>query len=154
MAPMKSLINTTLAILTFCLVSAGSAYAEDTNKAAVENLNNNWNKAFNNSDAASLASLYDEHALLSPGNGKVLNGRTEIKGLFKSFFDAGLNNHKLEIVRVDGDDKTLYQVAKWSARGAEKDGVTPTYSGITTSVYKRDSKGNWIAQSHVWNAGN
>lgn len=152
---MKSFICNALAILTFSLVTTGNAYAESTaSKAEAETLNNSWNNAFNNSDAALLASFYAENALLSPGNGKFLSGRTQIESLFKSFFDAGFNSHKLEIIRVDGDDKTLYQVAKWSASGTEKDGIAQIYSGITTSIYKKDSKGKWIAHSHVWNAGN
>jgi uncharacterized protein (TIGR02246 family) len=152
---MKSLIKNTLAIITFSLVTTSIAFAEEmTAKTTVESLNNTWNKAFNNSDASSLASLYAENAVLSPGNGKVLTGRAEIQNLFKSFFEAGLKNHQLEIVTVDGDDQTLYQVAKWSASGAEKDGVTVTYSGITTSVFKKDGNGKWVARTHIWNAGN
>ena len=152
---MKSLIKTTLAIIAFSLVTTVSAIAEEvTAKTTVEALNNSWNKAFNNSDAGLLASLYAENAVLSAGNGKVLSGRAEIESLFKSFFVAGLKNHQLEIVAVDGDDKTLYQVAKWSATGAEKDGVTATYSGITTSIFKKDTNGKWVARTHIWNAGN
>ncbi|MFQ6403241.1 YybH family protein [Methylophilus sp. 'Pure River'] len=152
---MKSIIKSVFALVAFSLVTAGSAVAGDAStKAAIETLNNSWNKAFNSSDAKSLANLYAENGVLSPGNGKALIGRAEIEGLFKSFFDAGVNSHKLEIVTVDGDDKTIYQVAKWSARGAEKDGVSPTFGGITTSVYKKDASGKWVAQSHVWNAGN
>lgn len=152
---MNSIIRNVFAYVAFSLVTTGSALAGDAGaKAAVEALNNSWNKAFNSSDAKSLSSLYAENGVLSPGNGKALIGRAEIEGLFKSFFEAGVNSHKLEIVTVDGDDKTLYQVAKWSARGAEKDGVAPTFGGITTSVYKKDASGKWVAQSHVWNAGN
>lgn len=152
---MKSLFKTTLALIAFSLVTAGSSLAGDAAaNAAIETLNNSWNKAFNSSDAKSLANMYAENGVLSPGNGKALKGRAEIEGLFKSFFDAGVNGHKLEIVTVDGDDKTLYQVAKWSARGAEKDGVAPTFGGITTSVYKKDANGKWVAQSHVWNVAN
>jgi uncharacterized protein (TIGR02246 family) len=152
---MKTLIKTTLAILAFGLVTTGSALAGEANaKAMVETLNNNWNQAFNNANPKLLASMYAENAVLSPGNGKVLNGRTEIENLFKSFFEAGLNNHKIEIVTTGGDKKTLFQVAKWSASGAEKDGVKATYSGITTSTYQKDANGKWVARSHVWNAGN
>jgi uncharacterized protein (TIGR02246 family) len=152
---MKSIIRSTFALIAFSLVTTGSVFAEDSaTKTTIETLNNSWNKAFNNADAKSLASLYAEKGVLSPGNGKALIGRAEIESLFKSFFEAGLNNHKLEIVTVDGDDKTLYQVAKWSARGAEKDGAATTFGGITTSVYKKDVNGKWVAQTHVWNAGN
>ena len=152
---MKSLFKNTLVIITFSLVTTSIAFAEEmTAQTTVEALNNTWNKSFNNSDASSLASLYAENAVLSPGNGKVLTGRAEIQNLFKSFFEAGLKNHQLEIVTVDGDDQTLYQVAKWSASGAEKDGITVTYSGITTSVFKKDTNGKWVARTHIWNAGN
>ncbi len=152
---MKSLIKTTLAIIAFGLISTGSAHAAEANANAIlEKLNNNWNQAFNNANAALLASMYAERAVLSPGNGKILNGRTEIKNLFKSFFEAGLNNHKIEIVTAGGDEKSLYQVAKWSASGAEKDGVKATYSGVTTSTYQKDANGKWVASSHIWNAGN
>ena len=87
---MKSLFKNTLAIITFSLVTTSIAFAEEmTAQTTVEALNNTWNKAFNNSDASSLASLYAENAVLSPGNGKVLTGRAEIQNLFKSFFEAG-----------------------------------------------------------------
>ena len=150
---MQSLIKKTAAILIFGLLTAGSALAGDIN-ATIQTLNSNWNQAFNRGDANALANLYAENAILSPGNGKVLNGRKEIEALFKSFFDAGLHNHTLEIVTVGGDDNTMYQVAKWRANGAEKDNVKPTYGGITTSVFIKDASGKWIARSHIWNAGN
>jgi uncharacterized protein (TIGR02246 family) len=152
---MKSFIKTSLAIIAFGLVTTGNVYAGEANaNAAVVKLNNSWNQAFNNANAGLLASMYAETAVLSPGNGKVLKGRTEIENLFKSFFEAGLNNHKLEIVTVGGDEKSMHQVAKWSAVAAEKDGVKATYSGITSSTYQKDANGNWVATSHVWNAGN
>jgi uncharacterized protein (TIGR02246 family) len=152
---MKNLIKSTLAIIAFGIVTTSSAQAGEANaKAMVDTLNNSWNQAFNNANSKLLASMYAENAVLSPGNGKVLNGRTEIESLFKSFFEAGLNNHKIEIITVGGSKNTLYQVAKWSASGADKDGVKATYSGITTSTYQKDASGKWIARSHVWNAGN
>lgn len=152
---MQSLIKTTIATIAFGLMTAGSAFAGGADaKATIETLNNQWNQAFNSADAGALASLYAENAVLSPGNGKALNGRTEIENLFKSFFQAGLNNHKLEIVTVGGDDNTLYQVAKWGTNGAEKNGTKDSYGGITTSVYVKDASGKWVTHSHVWNAGN
>ena len=130
---MRYVIKNTISTIAIALMTAGSAFA---------------------GDSSTLASLYAENAVLSPGNGKVLTGRTEIENLFRSFFQMGLNNHKLEIVTAGGDDNTLYQVAKWGANGAEKDGIKESYGGITTSVYVKDARGKWVARSHVWNAGN
>ncbi|HEY8354734.1 MAG TPA: SgcJ/EcaC family oxidoreductase [Methylophilaceae bacterium] len=152
---MQSLIKTTLAAMTLGVVASGDACAGGADiEATVETLNKNWNQAFNSADAKALANLYAENAVLSPGNGQVLNGRAEIENLFKSFFEAGLHNHTLEIVTVGGDEKTLYQVARWGALAPEKDGVKPAYGGITTSVFEKDANGKWVARSHVWNAGN
>ncbi|MDO9051527.1 MAG: DUF4440 domain-containing protein [Methylotenera sp.] len=152
---MKTLIKSTLAIITFGLILSANTYAGEVNaKAEVETLNKSWNQAFNNANAGLLASMYSDNALVSPGNGKLLNGPKDIENLFKSYFEAGLKNHKLEIVSAVVVDKTLHQVAKWSASGADKDGAQVTYRGITTSLYQRDLNGKWVAHSHIWNAGN
>lgn len=121
-------------------------------KAIVESANTAWNAAFNKKDAQALAALYAENATLSPGNGEVLKGRAQIAGLFQSFFDAGVNQHTLEIVEVGGAGNTIYQVSKWSAKGAAKDGVAPTFGGVTTSVLEKGKDGKWYATNHVWNA--
>jgi uncharacterized protein (TIGR02246 family) len=152
---MQSLINTALATIGFGLIVSSTTWAADTDpKTTVESLNTSWNQALNSGDAKALANLYAENAILSPGNGQVLTGRAEIEKLFQSFVDAGVHNHTLEIVTVGGNDKMLYQVAKWNANSAEKDGRKPSFGGITTSIFERDSNGRWVARSHVWNAGN
>jgi len=117
----------------------------------VENANVAWNIAFNSKDINALVELYANSAILSPGNGAVLTGHEEITGLFKSFFDGGVNSHTLEIVKVEGFGNVIYQVAKWSAKGAEVDGVKPIFGGITTSVMNKTTEGKWEVKSHVWN---
>lgn len=152
---MKSLIKTILGVITLSVISSGSTYAgEEETRSKIEMLNNHWNQAFNNSDAEQLASLYAEKALLSPGNGTTLNGRQEIENLFKGFFQAGLKNHQLQVIFAGGNEKNLFQVAKWSAEATNQDGTKVIYGGITTSVYEKNNKGQWVTLSHVWNAGN
>lgn len=117
----------------------------------VENANVAWNAAFNSKDINALVEQYSSSAVLSPGNGEVLAGHEEIEKLFKSFIDGGVNSHTLEIVKVEGADDVIYQVAKWSAMGPEVDGVKPTFGGITTSVLNKTGDGKWVVKSHVWN---
>ncbi len=121
------------------------------NRSIIEAANAEWNKALNSGNVKELAALYTENATLSPGNGVTLVGRAEIEGLFKSFVDAGVHNHTLEIVEVGGSDKMIYQVARWNAEGAEANGETPSFGGITTSVLEQSSDGNWLARTHIWN---
>ena len=122
------------------------------NRLIIEAANAEWNKALNSGKVKDLAALYTENAILSPGNGNTLVGRSEIENLFKSFVDAGVHNHTLEIVEVGGSDKMIYQVARWNAEGAEANGETPSFGGITTSVLEQSADGNWLACTHVWNA--
>lgn len=117
----------------------------------IEAANAKWNKALNSGNARELAALYTENATLSPGNGKTIVGRAEIETLFKGFVDGGVHNHTLEIIEVGGTNKIIYQVAKWKAQGAEANGETPSFGGITTSVLEQGQDGNWLTRSHVWN---
>ena len=108
------------------------------------------NKALNSGNVKELAALYTENAILSPGNGKTIVGRAEIKNLFKGFVDGGVHNHTLEIIEVGGTGKMIYQVAKWKAQGAEANGKTPSFGGIATSVLQQGSDGNWHTRTHIW----
>jgi len=117
----------------------------------IEAANAKWNKALNSGNVKELAALYTENAILSPGNGKTIVGRAEIKNLFKGFVDGGVHNHTLEIIEVGGTGKMIYQVAKWKAQGAEANGKTPSFGGIATSVLQQGSDGNWHTRTHIWN---
>jgi uncharacterized protein (TIGR02246 family) len=121
------------------------------NRLIIETVNAKWNKALNSGNIKDLVGLYTENAILSPGNGKTLIGHSEIENLFKGFVDGGVHNHALEIIEVGGTDKMIYQVARWSAQGAEANGETPSFGGITTSVLEQSSDGNWLARTHIWN---
>lgn len=117
----------------------------------IEAANAEWNKALNSGNVKDLAALYTENATLSPGNGKALVGHAEIENLFKGFVDGGVHNHTLEVIEVGGSEKIIYQIARWNAEGAEADGKTPSFGGITTSVLEQNADGKWLARSHVWN---
>ena len=152
-------MNTLLRALLIGLVASTLivACSQKTEEAKVnpantiEAANAKWNKALNSGNVKELAALYTENAILSPGNGKTIVGRAEIKNLFKGFVDGGVHNHTLEIIEVGGAGKMIYQVAKWKAQGAEANGKTPSFGGITTSVLQQGSDGNWHTRTHIWN---
>jgi ketosteroid isomerase-like protein len=50
----------------------------------VEEANSTWNKHFNNGDAHALAALYDENAVVSPGDYRTIQWREEIEKLFRT----------------------------------------------------------------------
>lgn len=149
---MKSFMRTTFASLALSMGIVPSTSAGETDPmSVVSSANTQWNQALNSGNAKSLANLYTENATVSPGNGQILSGRAEIEKLFQSFVDAGVHNHRIETLEVHGDDQLLYQVARWQANGAAKDGQTPTFGGILMSILVKDGNGRWLARSHVWN---
>lgn len=152
---MSNLLRSSLLSLVLVFGASNAAMAADNaTKSTVESANAAWNQALNSGNTKALAALYAKNATLSPGNGKTLVGRTEIENLFKDFVKNGVHNHTLEIVDVGASGKFIYQVSKWNANGAEADGKTPSFGGITMSVMERGADGKWLIRSHVWNAGN
>jgi ketosteroid isomerase-like protein len=120
-------------------------------KEIFELKNSAFNKAFNSGDVNALVELYAVNAILSPGNGQVLVGRSELEKLFTSFIDGGVHDHTLEILETGSDENMIYQVAKWGAKGEIKDGELPAYGGITTNVLHKNADGTWLTHSHIWN---
>jgi len=148
---LQALLTTTLVVCS-SFVSAESVVME--NRVLAAKLNQNWNTLFNSGDAKSLAQLYSETAILSPGNGQILKGQVEVETLFQSFVDGGVHGHVIEVVDSYRDGNTLYQVSNWSASSQEKDGVTSTFGGVVTLVSKLNEHGEWKLQLHSWNVAN
>lgn len=142
------------ATIGFSLLAVPQGQAAEDPAAVVQAANTQWNQALNSGNTKALAALYAEDAMLSPGNGATLTGRAEIEKLFQGFVDNGVHNHQLETLYVSGDAKHIYQVARWSANGAEKDGKKPAFGGITTNLLEKGADGQWRSRTHVWNAGN
>lgn len=152
---MKNLLSGACISLLLTLALPTSVMAQNNNiKSTVESANLAWNQALNTGNAKALSNQYAENATLSPGDGKVLVGRTEIENLFKSFIANGVHNHTLEVVNVGGSGNIIYQISKWSANGAEANGKVPAFGGITTSVLIKGADGKWLTQSQVWNIAN
>ncbi|MCS3904080.1 uncharacterized protein (TIGR02246 family) [Methylohalomonas lacus] len=128
----------------------GPALADSATETA-EELNRDWNRAFNSHNAEELASMYAEDALVSPASGKVIKGREAIQELFQGYIDNGLKKHRITVLRADASGKMLYQVAEWRASGKPKNAVIPLHKGILKTVFKRNDAGDWRIQSHVWN---
>jgi uncharacterized protein (TIGR02246 family) len=137
------------ALLAFA--ASQPALAQGDAAKSVEAANATWDKAFNSGDAHALAALYDEKAVVSPGNGKAVKGRADIEKLFKGAFDAGFRDHKTEVVAAHRDGKVIYETANWSAV-SEKDGKKTEYKGVLLKVMTLGSDGKWRASAHTWNA--
>ena len=89
-----------------------------------------------------LAALYDEKAIVSPGNGKTVQGREEIEKLFKSYFDAGVHDHTIDVVHASRAGNVMYETANWTAV-LEKDGKKTQFKGVLLKVMTKSADGKW-----------
>ncbi len=135
-------------VIAMAITLGSNTYAgtEDVT-SAIQSLNTKWDDALNGGNAAAIAALYAEHGRVVTGDGKVINGRTEIQKLFQGFIDSGFHDHKIELidVRVNGD--IAIETAKWSGVGGDK----KNYGGHLVNVFKRQAGGEWQGILHIWN---
>ncbi|MDR5786645.1 SgcJ/EcaC family oxidoreductase [Caballeronia sp. LP003] len=133
------------------LAFAASQTALAQHDKAVDEANTAWNTAFNKGDAHGLANMYEKNAVISPGNGTTVQGRADIEKLFKSYFDAGVHDHTIDVVQASRVGNVIYETANWTAV-AEKDGKKTPYKGVLVKVMTKSADGKWRTTAHTWNA--
>ncbi|MGF6917397.1 YybH family protein [Paraburkholderia sp. 40] len=135
--------------VVLALAAAQPALAQ--HDEVIDRANTAWNAAFNKGDAHGLAAMYDDKAVVSPGNGTTVQGRAEIEKLFKSYFDAGVHDHTIDVVQANRVGNVMYETANWTAV-AEKDGKKTPYKGVLVKVMTKGADGKWRTTAHTWNA--
>jgi uncharacterized protein (TIGR02246 family) len=119
-------------------------------QAAIVDINQRWNEAFNRGDVAALVALYDEQGAVLPAGGNAALGAAQIKALFAGAIDQGLHDHRIELHAVIGDREVATQRGRWSAQ-ANGEGGLQRFSGHLTVVYRRQPDGSWRVLTHIWN---
>lgn len=137
-------------LLALVMLLPVSVLADAATDRASE-LNAQWDAAFNRGDAEAVAAFYAEDAVLSPGNGEVVQGREAIRDLFQSFIDNGVHSHAIEVVEAHLSGDVLYQVAEWQAQGENAEGDPIAFGGILSNTFRRNADGTWRSHQHVWN---
>ncbi len=141
-------------LLSICLLFPSAFVFADSNagsQPSIEQINSKWNMHFNNANPVALSEMYAEDAIVSPGNGTTLHGRTAIHDLFAGFFENGLHEHSIDTISSFREGNVITQVARWQAYGPSSEGQKPVYGGILVSVLKQDNNGDWKTYLHLWN---
>ncbi|SAL11376.1 SnoaL-like domain protein [Caballeronia turbans] len=133
----------------FALIASQTAFAQ--HDKVIDDANTAWNAAFNKGDARALGALYDEKAVVSPGNGTTVQGRADVEKFYKGLFDAGFRDHTIDVVSAKRVGNLMYQTANWTAV-AEKDGKKTSYKGVVLKVLAKGADGKWRTTAQTWNA--
>ena len=124
---------------------ARPATADPASRKAIEAAIQRYVEASNKGDAATLASLYAEDAVLLPPDHEPIRGRVAIGNYWRQGTDEGLEVTNLDI-EVDGN--LGYLVGRYNLPATDEE---PADSGKYVMCLKRQRDGTWKVTADIWN---
>ena len=137
-----------VALVCALTVLACPAYAQD--KSEIEKLNARWAELFNKGDAAGVAALYTDDAVVLPPGAPILKGKTDIEAFWKKAAET-LGDAKLTTVDV----KPLGQAAaRETGHFSLKTKASPSQELVGKYVVVWEKVGSeWKLSADIWNEG-
>ena len=115
-------------------------------------INQQFDTAFNSKNAAAIAALYDNNAVVMPAPaGTPLNGPDAIRTFFAGLIEAGVVEHQLTLTEAVEDGNLAYQRGLWAGAMYDAQGQKQTFGGNVHLVYRKQADGGWRAVTHIWN---
>jgi uncharacterized protein (TIGR02246 family) len=114
-------------------------------RAAIESAMRRYVDASNKGDAATLANLYADDAMLLPPDHEPIKGRDAIRAFWRQGTDEGLEVTNLA-VEVDGN--LGYLVGQYHLPATDEE---PADSGKYVMCLKRQRDGSWKLTADIWN---
>ena len=115
-------------------------------KTSIDRANENFVAAFARGDAASLASLYTEHATILPPGAPMMKGRKDIEAFWKQAMTS-LKNLKLKAVDVESlGANAAREIGTFTADAGQQQLV-----GKYVVIWNKSGK-RWHLDTDIWNA--
>lgn len=115
-------------------------------------INAKFDQAFNTKNAAAIAQLYADNAVVMPAPaGEPVLGSAAIQTFFAGLIAAGVIDHQLTLVEAVEEGNLAYQRGKWAGAMMNEKGERQTFGGNVHLVYRKQADGNWKAVTHIWN---
>jgi uncharacterized protein (TIGR02246 family) len=138
------------AIVAALFALMASPSTAQTAAGEIEMANQRFVQALNKGDAAMIAGMYTERALVLPPTADMIEGRAAIENYWKGVIAAGLRNLSLRSVRVDEYGDAVREIGWFSVEAPEPRGRTGTVEGKYVVVWRK-SGGDWQHDSDIWN---
>lgn len=123
-----------------------------TIQTQVAAINAAFDQAFNTKNAADIAKLYADNAVVMPAPaGEPVLGTAAVETFFAGLIAAGVIDHQLTLVEAVEDGNLAYQRGKWAGAMLNEKGERQTFGGNVHLVYRKQANGNWKAVTHIWN---
>jgi ketosteroid isomerase-like protein len=103
---------------------------------------------FSMQDAAGIAELYTENAMVFPAGSDIIKGKNAIQEFWKAVMDLlGIREVKLDIVEVELHDAVATEVGRYQLIG---DGGEVKDQGKYIVIWKQEG-GQWKIHRDIWN---
>lgn len=118
--------------------------------AAIQNKNQTLTHAFREGDAATVAAVYAEDAVLMPPNNEMFQGRPAIEAFWRQGMGLGFRDIQFETLEVEAREDVAYELGRYRRKIEAVTGNTVTHSGKYITVWRRTADG-WQPQRDIWN---
>ncbi len=119
--------------------------------SAIQAKNYNLAAAFERGDAAGVAAVYGEDAVLMPPNMEMFRGRAAIQSFWQRGISMGFGDIKFEPLEVDAREDMAYEIGRFQRQIKSVQGNTITQGGKYVTLWRRTHSG-WSAERDIWNA--
>jgi uncharacterized protein (TIGR02246 family) len=147
---MKKLFALTAALILGSGV-LGAQTAGGSLAGAFAKVSRDFEAAVGRGDAAGLAALYTEDAVVMPPNHPAVNGRAAIQEFFTGMLAQGVRNMKLAQTTVTGSGSTGYEVGSYEFDLGPA-GAPVHDKGKYIVGMKRSASGKWLIAHDIFNS--
>ena len=130
---------------------AGCVSPEINGMEGIAEANARFEAAFNAGDAAALAALYTPDAVVMAPNLKRLEGQEAIRGLWQSFFDAGVSDLDLNTIDLTIAGSRASEVGTLSLTAPDGKGGRVTGHAKYIVLWQKLGGGEWRLHREIWN---
>jgi len=120
-------------------------------REAIEKANLKFAEGLRKGDAAGVAALYTEDAVLLPPNCEMVRGRQGIKEFWGAAIQMGVKNGVLTTVEVSGSGDMFHEMGKYTLKIEPKGQKPIEDKGKYIVVWKRTADG-WKIHRDIWNS--
>jgi uncharacterized protein (TIGR02246 family) len=115
--------------------------------SGIEAGNRRFMSAVERGDAAALAALYSQQAILLPPHSDFVSGGDAIRQFWQQVLELGIKQVALETLEVQDYGDTAHEVGRYTLRMGDGQ---PVDSGKYLVVWRREG-GTWKLHRDVWN---
>ena len=123
----------------------------DQGRAEVDEANRRFMEAMGRGDAASVAALYAEDAVVLPPDAPMVSGRSGIEEFWRGLMEAGARGVNLETLRLAGSGDLMHEVGRATITIQPEGGETNTLAVKYVVVWERNSAGGLALAVDMWN---